>query len=159
MHACFTDTLGVSPSPVLAESQSAGTIIRPYEIIHRSIDLWLTDSTVCGAGELLQMTSTADEILMEGRGNSRVNIFSTSLVISIFSLSLFPRHPLWCHTNASLLFHWAHWHGRSPPPQWCTGPKVNSPSLLSTTAGEKGWERKWMSKVRAGGLIKSRSDD
>ncbi len=53
MPACFTDTLGVRSSLGLAESQSAGTIIRPYEIIHRSVDLWLTDSTACGAGELL----------------------------------------------------------------------------------------------------------
>lgn len=53
MHACFTDTLGVLPSTVLAESQPAGTIIRPYEIIRCSVDLWLTGSTVCGAGELL----------------------------------------------------------------------------------------------------------
>lgn len=34
-------------SSVLAESQCAGTIMRPYEIIRRSVDLWLTDCTAC----------------------------------------------------------------------------------------------------------------
>lgn len=96
----------------------------------------------------------------EGRAISGVNIFSPALVISISPLSFLPCHPPWCHTNASLLFHWAHWHGRfPPPPQWCSGPKLNSSSLLSTTAGETGWERMWIGIVRAGGLIKRRLDD
>lgn len=86
MHACFTDTQCSPPS--------AGAAIRPYEIIWCSIDLWLTDGTVCGAGEILYVTSTTHEILIVGEGISRVNIFSTSLIISIFSLSFFPCHPL-----------------------------------------------------------------
>lgn len=43
----------------------AGTIVRPYEIIRHSADLWKT-AAACGTGELLPMTSTRGEILMTG---------------------------------------------------------------------------------------------
>lgn len=97
--ACLADTPGILPSAQSRLEASVCALWRPYEIIRCSIDLWLTDSSACGAGELRQMTSTYREILMAGVGGiGGVNIFSTSLVISIFSLSFFslvisPPHP------------------------------------------------------------------
>lgn len=94
------------------------------------------------------MTPTTAKILMACRGMSRVNIFRSSVVISISP------PPPWCHTNASLLFHWAHWHGRFPLPQWCIRPKLNAPSLLPTTAEKQGGGRTWMSNIQPWDLIK-----
>lgn len=108
---------------------------------HRSTDLWLTDSAVCGAGEPLQMTSARDEILMTGRGDGGVNIFSASLVISIFSLSFFffLFFSLVTPLDATLmhLFCSIEHIGMADFPR-LGGALDQKLSLLSTTAGEKG---------------------
>lgn len=125
---------------------------------HRSTDLWLTDSAVCGTGEPLQMTSARDEILMTGRGDGGVNIFSASLVISIFSLSFFP--PLVTPLDATLmhLFCSIEHIGMADFPR-LGGALDQKLSLLSATAGEKGWVRERTSTFQAEGLIKIRFDD
>lgn len=105
---------------------------------HRSTDLWLTDSAVCVAGKPLRMTSAHDEILMTGRGDSGVNIFSASLVISIFSLSFF-FPPLVTPLDATLmhLFCSIEHIGMADFPR-LGGALDQKLSLLSTTAREKG---------------------
>ena len=92
-------------SLVLDKSQSAPTTIRPYEIILRSGDLWLTDSAACGQVNFLKWLQRLLKYWWRVKGISRVNIFSPSLVISISPRPLPPPTPLPCHPLDATLMH------------------------------------------------------
>lgn len=138
------------PQPCPGWEPVCWTIIRPYEIINRSVDLWLTDSSACGQVNFPKWLQQLLKYWWVDWGIGGVNIFSPSLVISISPFFSRPLSSPWCHTNARLLFHWAHWHGRFPPPQWCTGAYLNAPSFLCTTAEKQDETREKVDKQSLG---------